>query len=215
VLRGLAIAGAFVLLAARPGEAQSGLKVSVATPPSGARIVEGTFVTIEQAFADARSSELLASGFPARVTTTVELWASRTLFDDLLQTITTERVVRYDLLSKTFRVARVVSPDSVVEEGRHATLTEMRSAMSQPMRVPLVPPRGRRRLYYTANVTIETFSSNDLAEVQRWLNGDVEPALRGEKNAASALKRGILTLFSRLLGGDVKRQNARSGTFDS
>lgn len=193
--------------------AQTGLRVSVTLPTTEALTTKGPTVSIANVFADQRSRELLESGFPARVSVTTELWASRTLFDDLLGTNTTDRVVRYDVLSKTYRIARPAG-DSIVEVARFTNLTDVRTNMSQ-FAITLPAPRDRRGLYYTVQVTIETFNSNDLAEVQRWLNGDVQPALKGQKNPASALTRGMLTLFSRLLGGDVKRQRGKSGVFDT
>jgi hypothetical protein len=196
-----------------PVAAQTGLRVSVTLPAFGALTTSGPTVTLENAFADERSRELLQSGFPARVSVTVELWASRTLFDDLISTTTTERVVRFDVLSKSYRVAEPVG-EEIREVGRYATLDSARASITRfPFRGGA--PAERRKLYYTVQVTIETFNSNDLVEVQRWLNGDAQPAIKGEKNPASALTRGFLTLFSRLLGGDVKRQKGRSGFFDT
>jgi hypothetical protein len=215
VRRASALIVSLALLGARPAAAQAGgLRVAVGLPPPEARLTSGPTLTITNAFADARSAELLENGFPARVSITAELWASRTLFDDFLGEATVERVVRYDVLSRTYRIGRV-SGDTVIEVARLSTLAEVRSEISRAFQVPLPAPPGRRGLYYTAMVTIETFSSDDLAEVQRWLNGDVEPALRGQKNPASALTRGVLTLVSRLLGGDVKRERGRSIVFDT
>ena len=168
---------------------------------------------IENAFAGDRSRELLESGFPARVTVTTELWASRTFFDNLIGTDVTERIVRYDVLAKQYRVGRP-QRDTVVDIGRFATLDEARGSVSR-FTVRLPAPANRQRLYYTVQVTIETFSSNDLREVQRWLNGEAKPAIKGDRNPASALSRGFMTLFSRLLGGDVKRQRGKSAVFDT
>jgi hypothetical protein len=117
------------------------------------------------------------------------------------------------VLSKTYRVARPEG-DEYIDAGRYSSLDSARESVSQ-FPFPRGAPRGRHRLYYTVQVSIETFNSNDLVEVQRWLNGEVQPAIKGEKNPASALKRGFLTLFSRLLGGDVKRQRGKSPLFDT
>jgi hypothetical protein len=199
--------------AAIPVAAQTELRVSVTLPAPDARTATGPTVSIDNAFADERSRKLLESGFPARVSVAVELWASRTLFDDLIGANTTERVVRHDVLSKSYRVAEPVG-DGMREVGRFTTLDAARESISRfPIRLPAQP--GRRKLYYTVQVTIETFNSNDLVEVQRWLNGEAQPAIKGEKNPASAISRGFLTLFSRLLGGDVKRQRGKSVVFDT
>jgi hypothetical protein len=200
--------------AATPAVAQSRLSVSVAAPSLATRTVEGPSIALSNLFADSRSTELLESGFPARITVVVELWAGRTLFDNLLRSDGYQRVVRFEPLSATYRVARV-TPDTIIEEGRYASLDAVRAFLGAPVKTSITAPAGRRALYYTAHATVETFSSNDLAEVQRWLNGDAQPVLRGEKNPISALKRGVLTVFSRLLGGDVKRANGRSAVFET
>lgn len=209
-----ALAFAVALAAASPVAAQSRLSASVVLAAAGARTTEGPAVTVQHVFGDQRSRELLSNGFPARLTITVELWVSGTLFDHLWSTVTWQRVVRFDPLSKKYRVGRD-SAAVVVDEARFASIEDVSRSLSAPVRAPLPAPQGRRRLYYTANVTIETFNSNDLGEVQRWLQGDVQPALKGEKNPGSALTRGIMTLFSRLLGGDVKRVVGRSDVFDT
>jgi hypothetical protein len=49
--------------------------------------------------------------------------------------------------------------------------------------------------------------------VERWLRGELRPAVRGEKNPGTALTRGVRTLVVRLLGGEKRHYEARSGTF--
>jgi len=216
--RSPAALGATALLLAlswpTPAAAQSRLAVDVIAPAAGARISDGPTVAIQNVFGDDRSQELLTSGFPARITLTVELWRSRTFFDEFISSTTIQRVVQYDALSKTFRVGRVLE-DSIGDESRHATLDAVRHTLSAPARIALPAPPDRRGLYYAASVTIETFNSNDLLEVRRWLSGEVEPSIHGKRNPGSALTRGIFTLFSRLLGGDVKHATARSDLFDT
>lgn len=211
----LALAAAIVvsLASAAVARAQARLDVGVELAPVDARTTEGPTVSVRNVFADERSGELLSSGFPGRMSVRVELWRRRWLFDELLSSVSWQRVVKYDVLSKTYIVGRVAADSSIVEQGHYQSLDEVRLAMAEPTRAPMAAPRGRGGLYYTASVTIETFNSNDLAELQRWLNGDVQPAIRGKKSPISALSRGILTLGSRMLGGDVKRAEGRSGVF--
>jgi hypothetical protein len=209
----LAVAAAVTVPAAAPAGAQSRMSVTVELPAVEARTIEGPSVVVRNVFADTRSGDLLASGFPGRVSVTVELWRRRWLFDELLSSVSWQRVVKYDPLSKTYLVGRIVADSSVAEQGGYQSLGEVRRAMSAPVHAPLPAPRGRSGLYYTASVTIETFNSNDLAELQRWLSGDVQPAIQGKKSPISALSRGILTLGSRMLGGDVKRAEGRSVVF--
>ena len=209
----LAVTAAVGVAVAATAGAQSRMNVTVELPTVEARATEGPTVAVRSVFADTRSSELLASGFPGRMSVTVELWRRRWLFDELLSSVSWERVVQYDPLARTYRVGRVVGDSSVVELGRYQSLDDVRRAMSEPVRAPMPAPSGRNGLYYTASVTIETFNSNDLAELQRWLSGDVQPAIRGKKSPISAVSRGILTLGSRMLGGDVRRAEGRSVVF--
>ena len=60
---------------------------------------------------------------------------------------------------------------------------------------------------------VETLSLSDLDEVERWLRGELKPAVRGQKNPGTAVTRGIRTLVVRLLGGEKRHYEARSGTF--
>jgi hypothetical protein len=52
---------------------------------------------------------------------------------------------------------------------------------------------------------------SDLDELERWLKGEANPAVRGKRSPASALTRGLRTLASRILGGEVRRLEARTG----
>lgn len=210
---GFAAAAVFATAAA-PSAAQAPLAVSILLPAAARRTVEGPLVTVSNIFADRRSEELLSSGFVARMAVTVELWRSQTWFDHLVAHQIWERVVRFDPVRKAYRFGRRVG-DSVVEEGQRASLDSVRAVMMTPQRTSLTAPHGERGLYYTVTVTVETLNSDDLDEVKRWLSGDVQPAMRGERPAASMFTRGFGTLFSRLMGGDTKRATHSTGKFNS
>jgi hypothetical protein len=62
-------------------------------------------------------------------------------------------------------------------------------------------------------VDIEALSLTELDEVERWLRGELKPAVRGQKNAGTAVGRGVKTVVVRLLGGERRRYEARSPTF--
>ena len=62
-------------------------------------------------------------------------------------------------------------------------------------------------------VDVETLSLNDLDEVERWLRGELRPAVRGRRNPGTALGRGLRTLAVRLLGSESRHYEARTGTF--
>ena len=183
-------------------------------PAGAARATESPTVYIENTFLDKRSEELLSAGFTASISTTVELWQDRGWFDGLLRTERWHRVLRFDALSKTYRAARV-EVDSLIDEGRFSTLDEVRAWISQPRKATIIPPGRTRSLYYATSVTIESLNINDLVEVQRWLRGEVQPAIRGETNAGSAVVRTFRTLLTKLFGGDTKRLRKTSERFDT
>lgn len=201
--------------------AQSTLRVTapppiVPTRTNGGGAVAAATVVIENAFSDRRSEELLISGFPARISTTVELWHDRGWFDALLQTEQWQRLVKYNVLNKTYLAARVDPVgDTLVVEGRFSTIEEVRTWMAIPRSPTRTPPRGMNRLYYAATVTIDLLNGGDLAEVQRWLRGEVQPTIRGEANPGSAIVRTFRTIFARFLGGDTKRMQKSSDRFDT
>ena len=56
-------------------------------------------------------------------------------------------------------------------------------------------------------------SVNDLDELERWLRGELRPAVRGDRNPGTALERGARTLLVRVLGGERRRYAARTGKF--
>ena len=55
-----------------------------------------------------------------------------------------------------------------------------------------------------------TSLGSDLDELERWLRGEASPAVRGKRNPGTALTRGVRSLASRLLGGEVRRLEAKS-----
>ena len=71
----------------------------------------------------------------------------------------------------------------------------------------------RSRYYYAATVDVEVLSLTDLDELERWLRGELRPAVRGQRNPGTAVTRGVRTLVVRLLGGTKRHIEARSATF--
>ena len=161
--------------------------------------------------ADAEMRELLRNGFPAQLHFRVELWSTGGWFNDLEGTTEWDVVVRYEPLSKTFRVARFVG-DRVQTLGRFENFSDAVAAVERPFRAPIAA-RGRGRHYYRAVLDVEVLSLTDLDEVEQWLRGELRPAVRGRKNPGTALTRGLRTVAVRLLGGEKRQYVATSGTF--
>jgi hypothetical protein len=82
-----------------------------------------------------------------------------------------------------------------------------------PYRVSIDLPKRGQRTYYNLLLDVETLSLTDLDEVQRWLKGELQPAVHGQKNPGTAVTRGLRTIVVRLLGGEKRHYESRSGTF--
>jgi hypothetical protein len=60
---------------------------------------------------------------------------------------------------------------------------------------------------------VEALSMTDLEELNRWLRGELQPTVRGQRSAGTALTRGIRSLATRLLGGERREYSERSPSF--
>jgi hypothetical protein len=206
------VALAALVSAAAPLAAQRGARVEIALPPSGLLAIQGPTVRTAGLLTDRQTRDLLRNGFPARLHFRVELWASGGLFDDLKRQVEWDVVVRHDPLLRTYQVARIVA-DQVTPLGSFEDVQGAQSALERPFQVPLAPGERSERLYYNVLLEVEMLSLNDLDEVERWLKGELRPAVRGERNPGTALTRGVRTLFVRLMGGEKRTYRERSGTF--
>ena len=203
----LASAGAGGLGAQQP---RPGLELLL--PPPAALLSEGPLVRSVSVLADRELRDLLRNGFPARLHYRVELWSVGGLLNDLERAVEWNVVVRHDPLNNSYRVARF-DGDRVVQLGRYPELRDAQAAAERPFRAPITPRRRGRSYYYAVVLDVETLSLTDLDEVERWLKGELRPAVRGRRNPGTALTRGVRTLMVRLLGGESQRYELRSATF--
>lgn len=156
--------------------------------------------------------DLLRNGFPARLHYKVERWTTGGWFDDIAAEAEWDVVVRYDALGKLFQVYRVVNKKTK-SLGSFATINEAEAAFDAPFPAPIRPPKRGQRSYYILVLEIETLSLTELDEVEQWLRGELKPAVRGKKNPGTAMGRGVRTVMVRILGGEKRRYESRSGTF--
>jgi hypothetical protein len=156
--------------------------------------------------------DLLANGFPARLHYRLERWTSGRWFDDLKAAFEWDVILRYDVLGKKYQVVRVVN-NKGESLGEYAGVDEAENAAEAPYKVAVQLPKKGQRGYYNLLLDVETLSLSDLDEVQRWLKGELKPAVSGKKNPGTALGRGVRTLVVRLLGGEKRHYEARTGTF--
>jgi hypothetical protein len=199
------------LVAAAPLQSQKP-QVSVVLPDASALATEAPRVRSSALISDGATHDLLRNGFPARLHYTMERWTTGGWFDDIAADAEWDVVVRYDALKKVFQVFRVAS-GRTVSLGTYATIAEADAAVGAPFSAPIRPPKRGQRGYYNLVLDIEALSLTELDEVERWLRGELKPAVRGQRNAGTAVGRGVKTVVVRLLGGEKRRYEARSPTF--
>ena len=187
-------------------------QVSVVLPEQSVSAVEPPSVRSQSLVTDGAMLNLLRNGFPARLHYRIERWSTGGWFDDIAAESEWDVVVRYDALKKFFQVYRVVSRQTTLL-GSYETIQEAEAILDAPFPAPISPPRKGRRSYYTLTLDIETLSLTELDEVEQWLRGELKPAVRGKKNPGTAVGRGVRTVMVRLLGGEKRHYETRTGTF--
>ena len=152
----------------------------------------------------------VGSGLPIRVRVRVELWRDRWI-DALESSRSWNVVLLYEPLSRSY----VVRDESAVDSaGRYPTYESARSAIERSY-TPALRPAGEGRYYYTATLQLETLSLSDLEELERWLQGELGPAVSGDRSIAGAVGQGAKRLMIRLLGLPSRRVDARSERFET
>ena len=189
---------------ATPLAAQGPPRIEV-RPPSAS---SATSVSARDVLTDKPFDELLRNGFPARVQFRAEVWTTGRWFDDVVERVEWDIIVRYDLIDRTYEVIRRTR-DGIASLGSYSRFADARAASELPFLPSLTIPTGRRG-YIAVQVDVQTLEISDLAEMQRWLRGEARPAVQGRRNPGTALTRGLRTLVTRLLGGEVRHLEART-----
>jgi hypothetical protein len=161
---------------------------------------------------DGRLRDLLRNGFPTRLHFRVELWSTGGLLNDLEGWAEWDVVIRLDALDNSYHVARIVD-DRVTLLGSYNDIAQAQTAAERPYSPMLTSRRRGRRYYYSCRVAIETLTQSDHDEVDRWLRGELGPAVRGDGNAGTALGRGLSRLLIRVIGGERRQLETRTATF--
>lgn len=172
----------------------------------------GPRITTSEVLSDSDLRALIRSGFPAELRFRLELWRAGGWFDDLEALMEWEVVIAYDPATQLYRVRRVSATQNE-DLGAFATLTSVEAALARPVRAPLVPSRPGAAYYYNLVLDVEALSVSDLDQLERWLRGELRPAVRGRNNPVSAVSSGIRTVVTRILGGERHHYRRRSGTF--
>lgn len=204
-----AIAAMMLLASQLPAQSA---QVGIVLPAQNQLSSEPPSVRSASLITDGSTLDLLRNGFPARLHYTMERWSTGGWFDGIEAEAQWDVVVRYDAMGKAFHVYRVARGRTSLI-GVFATVAEADAALGAPFQAPIAPPKRGQRSYYTLVLDIEALSLTELDELEQWLRGDLRPAVRGRKNAGTAVGRGVRTIVVRLLGGEKRRYEARSPTF--
>jgi hypothetical protein len=196
------IAWVLLLVGGTPLAAQRRVQLDATVPSAGTPGI----VTTAGLFADPDMRDLVRSGFPLSLRFRLELWRSGGLFNDLEGSQEWELIVQYDPSGQRYRVVRR-QRGRMEDLGSFATLSTAQSMLERPLRITLLPQREGRRYYYNYALDIEALSVSDMDQLERWLRG-----VRGS-TAASAVGSGVRTLMLRMLGGENRHYEKRSGTF--
>ena len=192
------------LVVQAPAMAQDGVPLYLAVHPDNGSLE----IRMGELFEDQGLVQALHSGLPVRIQIVVALWKDG-FFDSEKGRAEWRASVLFDPLEQRYRVATggggavELSVDSLAAIG---------DALQVGFNLPL-RPREEGRYYYMGQVKVETLSLSDLEELQRWLHGDLAPAVRGDENVGTAVGRGINRVVVRMLGIPAKRFKVRTESF--
>ena len=92
-------------------------------------------------------------------------------------------------------------------------MEEARRTLHLTLDIPIIPSE-EGRYYYEADVEMETLSLSDFEELQRWLQGELAPAVARDEDVQGAMARGVRRFLVRMLGLPARRFQVRSPTFE-
>jgi hypothetical protein len=156
--------------------------------------------------------EMMHSGFPARLHYRLELWGAAGFFDDLKRQTEWDVIVRYNPLKRRYTATKIEG-ERITALGSFDNLDPIEAVLSQATTPAFAVPDGHDKYYYNLVLDVQMLSVSDLDEVERWLKGDLGPAVHGDKNPGTAIGQGAKTLITKLLGGQEKHYEARSKVF--
>lgn len=202
---------AALCFAAAPLLAQSHARVEITLPPSNAFEQEGPAVSTSNLLNDAKTHELLNSGFSTRIHYRLELWkhSGGLTGDDPDGATEWDVFVSYDPTAQRYNVVRRQDSHAIENFGGFPTVELAEQQFDRPFRLGL-HPKGSGRYYYALTVEIETLRESDLDALQQWLHGPSSPS---HGNPLKSLRTGLRTLLSRVLGGGKRVYGQRTGIF--
>ena len=207
-----ALIGMMSLGTTSAARAQSDARLEVLLPSRAVGQGDGPTFVPRAMLASRELRDLLRAGFPARLHFRCELWRNERLNNQLDAAVEWDMLVRFDPLNRKFEVYRIVG-ERASRLGRYDTAEEAELQLERPFRIMAPPMRRGRSYYYDSSADVEVLSLTDLDEVERWLRGEVRPALRGDRNPGTAVTRTVRSFFVRLLGGERRHYQTLTRTF--
>ncbi|MGD2121847.1 MAG: DUF4390 domain-containing protein [Gemmatimonadota bacterium] len=175
----------------------------VIVPETGEAVVE-----IGNLFSDPPLVEAVQTGLPLRIRLGIQLWKDG-FFDNQKGQYEWRASIIFDPLTRRYRLQTSEQTGAELEVN---TLEEAQSSLQRTLAIPL-RPRESGRYYYVASVELETLSLSDLEELQRWLQGQLAPAVAGDQEVEGALAKGVRRVLVRMLGLPAKRFTVHSSRF--
>jgi hypothetical protein len=195
---------AVLLCAPRTAASQNAAPALTVDPAVGHRVS----LRLGGVFAHADLHEAVESGLPLRVRIRVELWQDR-IIDQLKGSELWHAVLSYNPLEKSYTLRTRGSPSI---EHALSTYQAARTALEAPRTFALQPDRPGR-YYFTANIEIETLSLSDLEELERWLQGELRPAVTGDRSVLDAVGEGAKRLLIRGLSLPTRTLDLKTPRF--
>jgi hypothetical protein len=201
------ICTAALLLALLPAPARAQHDAALAVAPEAAPSYRAV-LRLQDGLADSELENAVHSGLPLRIRFRVELWKDA-FIDQQLGAEEWTMVLTFDPLSELYIVR------TRGNTGTARAFAEYRTARNavEAARAAALRPTAAGRYYYTASVDIETLSLSDLDELERWLRGELQPAVTGDRSLPGAIGQGARRLFMRVLSLPERRFEARSARF--
>lgn len=164
-------------------------------------------VQVIDLLANGQFVSLMRAGLPLRLHYRLELWRKANWFDAHVTEASWDAVGEYEPLADDFVLARTGGATT-----RAATADALGRAISVPYKVTLTPS-GPGRYYYVCRLDVTTLNESDLQEIERWLTGEVAPAVKSGGDLGDAIVRGAQRVLVRIAGLPRLSLEARSDPF--
>jgi hypothetical protein len=200
-------------LAAGTLRAQKEPTLEIRLPAPEQLATSGPLVLATNMLSSPHFRDPLAAGFQARFHFLVTLWSEGGLTNVIERRAEYDVLVRFIAMEKKYEVVQLVNDRPPFSLGKFDHVEDAERAIARPTRVAITAFASKKQFYYRATLDVQILGASDLDEVNRWLKGELEPAIHGERNPGTALTRSIRMLTSRLLGGDSREFEAETPAF--